>query len=151
MSKWSYANAATSTHGTMICTACRKPVESGEYRVRETRDAYKVQHRACSADDPAWAARDSKESRDSRQVFDQLAKQAHYVVVVEFDISDSAVERFGLGPKSGPLVWESYLGQPSTRDAAEARAAALNGTYGRTRIARLVFEDNTNDKQGESQ
>lgn len=53
--QWTYTNAAVCTVSDMICTACRKPIERGQYRYRETDDAYLPQHRACSTSDPAWA------------------------------------------------------------------------------------------------
>lgn len=43
----------------MRCTACQKPVSEGEFRIRETEEAYLVQHRHCSTDDENWAKLDA--------------------------------------------------------------------------------------------
>lgn len=56
---WNYADAAVARTGLMICTACRKGIETGEFRYRETDDAYLPQHRSCSANDPEWAKIDA--------------------------------------------------------------------------------------------
>lgn len=57
-SAYAYADASTSSHGTMICTACSKPISTGPYRYRQKFKkhdwAYQAQHRACSASDRGW-------------------------------------------------------------------------------------------------
>lgn len=59
MSKaWWYSEAPGHRVGTMICTACRMAIESGDFRYRETDRAYLPQHRACSEDDPRWVKLD---------------------------------------------------------------------------------------------
>lgn len=58
--RWMYADRANRSVGTMICTHCQKPIKSGEYRYRETEDAYLPQHRACSEADPKWAELDKE-------------------------------------------------------------------------------------------
>lgn len=55
---WCYSDASDTQVGLMICTACRKKIESGEFRYRETEEAYLPQHRSCCADDPGWKAVD---------------------------------------------------------------------------------------------
>ena len=82
--------------------------------------------------------------------FDQLTEQEHFVVITEFDATESLAKRFDTD-RGGQLVHEPSLVQLSTRQAAESRAHGFAGRLGRTRIARLVFEDDTNTKQGESQ
>lgn len=63
----------------------------------------------------------------------------HFVVVTERDCSEAHIGRYGGDPR-GPIVWETYLGQATTREGAEARARSLGTTHGWTRVARLVFE-----------
>ncbi|MBI5255398.1 MAG: hypothetical protein HY855_02785 [Burkholderiales bacterium] len=60
-----------------------------------------------------------------------------YVVVSDNDIPHP---RWGLDP-GGPLVHETYT-KNATREAALKRAAGMS-TWGRCRIARLVFEDDS--------
>lgn len=59
---WDYADAATSTTGLMVCTACRKKITEGQYRYRETEAEYLTQHRACCTADPMWAKMDKAEA-----------------------------------------------------------------------------------------
>jgi hypothetical protein len=59
--RWQYCSANGGSHGTMICTACRKLVTEGEYRVYETEEAFHVQHRSCSKSDPKWAELDARQ------------------------------------------------------------------------------------------
>lgn len=61
--KWSYSSTPGHNCGTMICTACHKKVILGEFRYRETSDAYLVQHRACSKDDPHWIKLDEEKNQ----------------------------------------------------------------------------------------
>lgn len=78
MSKWKsarYADAATSRVGLMICSACGKHIENGQFRYRETAEAYIPQHRACSEEDPNWARLD-REDEKHRQKFQALEKDA---------------------------------------------------------------------------
>lgn len=69
---WQYCNVSHGSHGTMRCTACGKRVTEGEYRVRETEDAFLVQHKSCSLQDPAWARRDAAELQRLRGYRDRL-------------------------------------------------------------------------------
>ena len=65
----------------MQCRACHKPIIEGDYRVRETRDAYLTYHRSCTSDDPEWsridaqraesAARQEEYLRDCRAFYDK--------------------------------------------------------------------------------
>lgn len=60
MKSWNYASAETHQVSDMICTACRKPIDNGEFRYRETDAGYFPQHRACSSDDVNWSRSDAK-------------------------------------------------------------------------------------------
>lgn len=74
---WQYLDDATGgQHGEMICTACRRPITEGAYRVRETAVAYVPQHRTCSADDPHWAALDRK---PAKHLADRRGRLAAYL------------------------------------------------------------------------
>lgn len=55
---WEYTQTPNQV-GLMVCTACQRNITEGQFRYRETDDAYLPQHRACSADDPKWAQLDS--------------------------------------------------------------------------------------------
>lgn len=57
---WDYADTAGQRVGLMVCTACGRSIDSGQYRYRETEDAYLPQHRACSAQDPHWGLLDKR-------------------------------------------------------------------------------------------
>lgn len=70
---WEYCSANGGSHGTMICTACRQKVTEGQYRVYETEEAFHVQHRACSKDDPQWAVLDNSEASTIRSARERLA------------------------------------------------------------------------------
>lgn len=62
--KWQwYCDAGRSMHGLMVCVSCHKPITDGEYRCRETKDAYIAQHRVCSASDPMWVKLDSEREK----------------------------------------------------------------------------------------
>ena len=56
---WMYARAESQKVGTMVCTACSRPIKSGQYRYRETEAAYLPQHRKCSEGDNNWAKLDT--------------------------------------------------------------------------------------------
>ena len=66
MSSWTTHHAPGNRHGEMVCTACRKPIVEGDYRVRETLDAYLPQHRACSEQWPGWQALDGRRKQQQR-------------------------------------------------------------------------------------
>jgi hypothetical protein len=87
---WSYSSTPGHTCGTMICTACHKKVTSGEFRVRETSDAYLVQHRACSKEDPYWVKLDSERNQRYEVMKTRLAAFVEFkanwgVEIEEFD------------------------------------------------------------------
>ena len=58
-----YEDAGNSRAGEMICGECRKPITEGEYRSYKREKnwdwRYVTHHRACCANDPAWAKRDA--------------------------------------------------------------------------------------------
>jgi NAD-dependent SIR2 family protein deacetylase len=56
---WTYCDTSRGSYGTMRCTACHKLVKEGQFRVRETEEAYLVQHRHCSEQDENWAKMDA--------------------------------------------------------------------------------------------
>lgn len=55
----------------------------------------------------------------------------HYVLVVECDHAEG---------DGVPITWEHELGRGTTREAVEEHRQRVGTKYGRTRIARLVFE-----------
>lgn len=61
---WMYARAESQQMGTMVCTACSRPIKSGQYRYRETEAAYLPQHRKCSEVDDQWAKMDALKAED---------------------------------------------------------------------------------------
>jgi hypothetical protein len=83
---WNYTDAAGQQVSDMICTACHRKIVDGEYRFRETDDAYLPQHRACSAADPQWARIDDK--RRQRDRFFARRKDALQAFVNEFGAPD---------------------------------------------------------------
>lgn len=60
----------------MICTDCQKPITSGDFRYRETDDAYKPQHRACSESDPGWETYDKERAGVEREPITTLPDAA---------------------------------------------------------------------------
>ena len=74
MSKqWNYSCAPASQHGTMVCTACRKKITEGQYRVRETPEAYLSQHRKCSETDPNWGELNAQAEKKKQHFANYLA------------------------------------------------------------------------------
>lgn len=64
MSKYSYGDACTSSHGTMVCSVCGQKIAVGRYRYYVKSKAhdwsYRAQHEACCQDDPTWAEIDQR-------------------------------------------------------------------------------------------
>jgi len=52
--RWTYSDASITTAGTMVCTACRKPITEGAFRYRQNDAGFLTQHKACSLDDLEW-------------------------------------------------------------------------------------------------
>jgi len=65
---WYYSDVANEEVGSMICTKCKHPIHKGEYRYRETEEAYLAQHRHCSADDTRWNTKDKKSEADRKRL-----------------------------------------------------------------------------------
>lgn len=84
--QWMYSDTPGHQVGLMICTACRGKIESGEFRYRETEDAYLPQHRACSESDPEWPRLDKK--RNDRLAFFARREAALQAFVNEFGAPD---------------------------------------------------------------
>ncbi len=70
----SYHDAASSQHGLMVCAACGRSILEGEYRVRDTPDAYITHHRACAAADPKWAQMDREAAVRERRLQSLIAE-----------------------------------------------------------------------------
>lgn len=87
--QWEYADAATQQVGTMICTACRRRITEGQYRFRETDDAYLPQHRKCSSTDPQWALLDRKD--EAQRNYERRRTEAYAAFVREFGVPDDLV------------------------------------------------------------
>ncbi len=66
-------SAKTAQHGLMICAACSKPIETGQYRVKDTPDAYITHHRACLPLDPMWERMDAEKAEQIRNMEMMLA------------------------------------------------------------------------------
>ena len=71
MSRWNYANSATSSHGLMKCHACSQLIV-GDYRYREGRDGFILNHRSCSSDDKVWGHRDAELKQYQARLEEQL-------------------------------------------------------------------------------
>lgn len=73
----------------------------------------------------------------------------HFVMVTERDTFQTptyAWDEFGIPypegdprPPHGPLTFEHYLGESTSRDAIAKHVESMGGKYGRKAIARLVF------------
>ena len=61
MRRYTYSDASICQVSNMICVSCRKPILEGAFRFRETEDACLPQHRACTSQDPEWAATDHRQ------------------------------------------------------------------------------------------
>lgn len=85
---WEYSDAAFNKCGLMICTACRKKIASGQFRYRETDEAYLSQHRECSSDDPQWAKIDAEASKR----FEQRRQAAYAAFVAEFGLPNDLID-----------------------------------------------------------
>jgi hypothetical protein len=61
--KYEYLHAETCQSGNMICATCHEPIQSGRYRLRETRHAFYLQHETCCSDDPEWRRLDEERKK----------------------------------------------------------------------------------------
>lgn len=93
---WQYTNSTGTRVGLMRCTTCNQSIE-GDYRYRETEDAYLPQHRDCCASDPMWARLDACTAAEIKQYRVKLAAyQAFRDQWDEEDLDDSiaGIERY---------------------------------------------------------
>jgi hypothetical protein len=74
----------------MVCTACGRPIVEGQFRYRETEEAYLPQHRACSKEDKRWTQLDSE--RAKREEFDRLRREAFAIYCDKFGVPDDLIE-----------------------------------------------------------
>jgi hypothetical protein len=65
---FTYADAAGSSAGLMRCQGCGKKITTGQFRywLGKKGAAYLSEHRACSEDDPVWAAGDAAEKEQAQ-------------------------------------------------------------------------------------
>jgi hypothetical protein len=84
---------------------------------------------------------------DSRQP-DWIPAGDHFVLIVENDSHQPLYEwdRFGIprqielfSTPGGPITFEHYIGERTTRPAVEKLAQRMQGRYGRVAIAKLTF------------
>lgn len=68
-----------------------------------------------------------------------IPKGDHFILIAECDLT----EKLGAHTfcPSGPLTWETYLGQGSSLEGVRERRKMLGEQYGRTCIAKLEFTD----------
>jgi hypothetical protein len=97
---WEYANALTSKHGSMICTHCKKAIETGDYRYAQVTKGhdweYVTQHRVCSKDDSQWAERDERDKLHIEELQEKLKEyEAFYARWEEEAIDKEKVEKKG--------------------------------------------------------
>lgn len=78
-SKWKYANAEDSLHGTMMCQKCEQKITSGEYRYKEMDHRFEFvgyvshEHKACADNgDAGWATREAERVEKSKRVAERL-------------------------------------------------------------------------------
>ena len=83
---WYYVNDCRQKVGLMICTHCNSPITEGEYRYRETDDAYLPQHRNCSEHDQKWQEIDAKREADTK--FAAERKEAARQFVEKWGVTD---------------------------------------------------------------
>lgn len=89
---WVYSSAPGCWVGLMICTACNKPITSGQFRYRLTKDGYLPQHRACSAADKKWARLDGAAQRAAEYEAARLAAFREFVA--KWGLPDDLVENW---------------------------------------------------------
>jgi hypothetical protein len=95
--RWDYSDASICTAGTMVCTACRKPITEGAFRYRQIDQGYLTQHKACSLDDLEWKLIEKRQQEYA--AFYERRKAALQAYVAEFgppddDMIDEAVRSF---------------------------------------------------------
>lgn len=68
-----YSSADRSRIGLMVCDACHKPIEVGEFRYRDAREKCVLHHRSCSEEDDNWARID-KQNDDARRELNEFVR-----------------------------------------------------------------------------
>ena len=98
---WEYANTLWLKLGRMICTECQHPIVQGDFRYRETDDAYLPQHRDCCADDTMWREIDNERitehARLSQYLSDCIAFREKWNIDTlddEITATQDAIERY---------------------------------------------------------
>ena len=78
-SKWKYANAEGSQHGTMQCQKCGQKITAGEYRYKEMYHHFEFigyvshEHRSCAdKGDAGWLIRENERSAKSKKTAARL-------------------------------------------------------------------------------
>jgi len=89
---WIYAQAPATRVGLMICTACNKPIESGQFRYRTTEQAHLPQHRKCSEFDHQWIKLDAEKSNCIKQAKETLNDMERIQLRGFWDVSDDINE-----------------------------------------------------------
>lgn len=102
--KWYYAEATSHQVGSMICTACRQKIVIGQFRYRETEDAYLPQHRICSLGDPEWIR--IAECDQERSEFYARRKAALVAFIREYGEPDRDDIEEASAAIEPPLLWE---------------------------------------------
>jgi len=87
---WSYANSETCKVGRMICTACKQPILIGQFRYRETEEAYLPQHRHCSLNDKQWRKLDTQDV--AYEEYHRRRQLAYDKFVAEFGVPDDLID-----------------------------------------------------------
>jgi hypothetical protein len=93
MSRWEYAKAETERVGRMICTTCSQPILSGDFRYRETDDAYLPQHRTCSEQDTGWKKIDRQRQADRTRLQRYLDACLEFKAKWDVDALDEEIDR----------------------------------------------------------
>ena len=89
---WYYVtNAKSHKTGNMICTHCNKLITQGEYRYRETSNAYLVQHRKCSEQDTHWKINDSLKEKQLKQILIKLKAYKDFKNLWDIDSLDDEI------------------------------------------------------------
>lgn len=86
---WEYANTRSLRVGGMVCTHCHKPILSGDFRYRETDEAYKPQHRTCSESDSGWVTYDEANAEPVRKPITTFVGAAEALKEAFFEGFDS--------------------------------------------------------------
>jgi hypothetical protein len=92
MKKWNYTVAGRSSYGLMKCAGCGKQITDGQFRYRETDDAFVTQHRACSESDANWARMDEALARNTADARLKMAAFVEFRDRWQTDALDDAID-----------------------------------------------------------